>query len=58
MDLALVDFLLPKLLIVGFDITSAGNSHLYLMFIRSIKKAKEMLSDMMTVCHWCIVYYN
>jgi hypothetical protein len=50
MDNAIYDFLLPKLVGVGLDFTLLGNQHLLLLLMRSIKKAKEMLSNLPKVC--------
>ena len=50
MDIAIRDFLLPKLMAADLDIMATGNQHLYMQFMRSVKKAKEMLSGLPTVC--------
>lgn len=50
MDLALHDFLIPKLVNVGIDLLEKGNENLYLVFMRNLKRAKEMLSSLNSVC--------
>ncbi len=51
MELALLEYLLPKLLAIDLDITAESNQHLYLMFMRSLKKAKEMLNLCLLYVH-------
>lgn len=50
MDLLLREYLMPKLLNSGIDIKLATHKHLYLMFMRSVKKAKEILATLPVVC--------
>ena len=50
MDLALRDYLMPKLIAAGIDLMAEGYQQLYLMFMRNLKKAKEVLSALPAVC--------
>jgi hypothetical protein len=50
MDLALRDYLMPKLVASGIDLMAEGYQQLYLMFMRNLKKAKEVLSSLPAVC--------
>jgi hypothetical protein len=60
MDNAIYAHLSPKVVnAIGLDLTVEGNRHLSLMFMRSIKRAKEMLSNLTAVCQcvsMCRVY--
>ncbi len=49
-EMAIRDFLLPKLAAAEIDIMAEGNKHLYLSFMRSLKAAKERLSTFASVC--------
>ena len=50
MDLALQDYLMPKLVASGIDLMAERYQQLYLMFMRNLKKAKEVLSSLPAVC--------
>ena len=56
MDMALRDFLLPLLEACDIDIKAPANQHLYLMFMRSVRKAKELLANLAVVCNLYLVY--
>jgi hypothetical protein len=46
MNNAIFDHLLPKMVRAGINIKHPGNQLLLLMFMKSIKKAKEMLLNL------------
>ncbi len=50
MDIALRDGWCPKLLRRDIEILSPEYEHWYLLFMRSVKKAKEMLCSCNSVC--------
>ncbi len=56
MDVALREFLIPKLKAADIDIMSPEYKHLYLLFMRKIKEAKEMLTDLEEVCNSLLLY--
>ena len=58
MDVAIANHLMQQQLAENFNIMEPGNAHLYLMFMRNVKKAKEVLSNLPKVTLQHNIYHS